>query len=235
MALAAPRIATALACWLSGRATEAWRIADDVLQLHDRARGPTGAGRGGRDGGHHGAARRRAGGREQAGRRGAARRATRSVPGSGGSGPRSLQWWAGEGIEEPELPGPLLRPYFEMLRADDALVSAERARPSGPTPSRRSDAPVSVLRGGDPPGAGRRACGVRPVEAAAGTTGRRSRWPVGKGPRCWSCGRSPTWARHALGAPDRVRDELAALRRRSSPRAGRAGASNEARQTLESP
>jgi hypothetical protein len=41
---------------------------------------------------------------------------------------RSLQWWAGEGDDEPELPGPLLRPYFEMLLADDLLGSVERAR-----------------------------------------------------------------------------------------------------------
>ncbi len=41
---------------------------------------------------------------------------------------QSLRWWAGEGIEEPELPGPLLRPYFEMLRADEPLVSSEHAR-----------------------------------------------------------------------------------------------------------
>ena len=40
---------------------------------------------------------------------------------------RSLQWWAGEGMEEPELPGPLLRPYFEMLLADDLLAGVERA------------------------------------------------------------------------------------------------------------
>jgi len=32
MALAAPRVATALACWLTGNTTEAWRIADDVLR-----------------------------------------------------------------------------------------------------------------------------------------------------------------------------------------------------------
>ena len=35
---------------------------------------------------------------------------------------RSFQWWAGDGIEEPELPGPLLRPYFQMLAADDPRV-----------------------------------------------------------------------------------------------------------------
>ena len=40
---------------------------------------------------------------------------------------RSLQWWAGEGIEEPEIPGPLLRPYFQMLGADDKRVDDSRA------------------------------------------------------------------------------------------------------------
>jgi len=40
---------------------------------------------------------------------------------------RSLQWWAGEGFEEPELPGPLLRPYFLMLLADDPRVEPNRA------------------------------------------------------------------------------------------------------------
>ena len=32
MALAAPRAASALACWLCGHTAEAWRIADDVLR-----------------------------------------------------------------------------------------------------------------------------------------------------------------------------------------------------------
>jgi hypothetical protein len=40
---------------------------------------------------------------------------------------RSLQWWAGGGLEEPELPGPLLRPYFQLLAADDTRVDDERA------------------------------------------------------------------------------------------------------------
>jgi hypothetical protein len=40
---------------------------------------------------------------------------------------RSLQWWAGEGAEEPELPGPLLRPYFQLLAADDTRVEDGRA------------------------------------------------------------------------------------------------------------
>ena len=40
---------------------------------------------------------------------------------------RSLQWWAGEGIEEPELPGPLLQPYFQMLLAEDPRMETDRA------------------------------------------------------------------------------------------------------------
>ncbi len=40
---------------------------------------------------------------------------------------RSFQWWAGDGIEEPELPGPLLWPYFQMLAAEDPRVDDMRA------------------------------------------------------------------------------------------------------------
>jgi hypothetical protein len=39
----------------------------------------------------------------------------------------ALQWWAGEGFEEPELPGPLLRPYFLMLLANDPRMGADRS------------------------------------------------------------------------------------------------------------
>jgi predicted ATPase len=38
-----------------------------------------------------------------------------------------LQWWCGRAAAEPEVPGPLLRPYFLMLLADREGVSAERA------------------------------------------------------------------------------------------------------------
>jgi hypothetical protein len=38
-----------------------------------------------------------------------------------------LRWWAGEGDEEPEVPGPMLRPYFLMLLAQHESKSAEDA------------------------------------------------------------------------------------------------------------
>jgi hypothetical protein len=40
---------------------------------------------------------------------------------------RSLLWWAGEGDGEPEVPGPLLRPYFLVALADDPRVEPDRA------------------------------------------------------------------------------------------------------------
>ncbi len=40
---------------------------------------------------------------------------------------RSLLWWAGAGDEEPEVPGPLLRPYFLVALADDRSVEPDRA------------------------------------------------------------------------------------------------------------
>jgi hypothetical protein len=40
---------------------------------------------------------------------------------------QSLLWWAGEGIDEPELPVSHLRPYFLMLLADDPRVDEARA------------------------------------------------------------------------------------------------------------
>jgi hypothetical protein len=126
MALAAPRVATALGCWLRGLSTEAWRIANDVLHFATDRRVPQAQ---------------------------AVAAVTVSIMAQL-DGERevvlklsgealhvadevttrqwkqwalSLQWWAGEGIEEPELPGPLLRPYFQLLAADDRRVDDDRA------------------------------------------------------------------------------------------------------------
>jgi class 3 adenylate cyclase len=127
MALAAPRVASALACWLTGNTTEAWRIADDVLRCTTEREVPqaqavaavTAAIMAQLDG---------------------EREVVTTLAGEAlhvadevstrqwRQWARSLQWWAGEGTEEPELPGPLLRPYFEMLLADDLLSGVERAR-----------------------------------------------------------------------------------------------------------
>jgi class 3 adenylate cyclase len=126
MALAAPRVATALACWLTGNTTEAWRIADDVLRCTTERGVPqaqavaavTAAIMAQLDGDKE-AVLTLAGRAAHAGDEVTTRQWQQWA--------RSLQWWAGEGSGEPELPGPLLRPYFEMLLADDLLASAERA------------------------------------------------------------------------------------------------------------
>jgi hypothetical protein len=125
MALAAPRVATALACWLTGSTTEAWRIADDVLRCTTEREVPqaqavaavTAAIMAQLDGDREAVIR-------LAGQ--AVRAADEVTTRQWRQWARSLQWWAGEGSEEPELPGPLLRPYFEMLLADDFLAGAER-------------------------------------------------------------------------------------------------------------
>jgi class 3 adenylate cyclase len=126
MALAAPRVATALACWLTGKTTEAWHIAHDVLRSTTERDVPqaqavaavTAAIMAQLDGDREKV-------RELAGD--AVRAADEVTTRQWQQWARSLQWWAGDGSHEPELPGPLLRPYFEMLLADDVLASAERA------------------------------------------------------------------------------------------------------------
>jgi hypothetical protein len=126
MALAAPRIATALACWLRGRSTEAWRIANDVLHCTTERRVPqaqavaavTAAIMAQLDGEREVVLKLSSEALHVADEM-----STRQWK----QWARSLEWWAGEGIDEPELPGPLLRPYFQMLAADDKRVDDARA------------------------------------------------------------------------------------------------------------
>ena len=126
MALAAPRSATALACWLSGASTEAWRIADDVLRCTTERQVPqaqavaavTAAIMAQLDGEREVVVK-------LAGE--ALHVADEVSTRQWRQWARSLQWWAGEGMEEPELPGPLLGPYFKMLLADDERVEVGRA------------------------------------------------------------------------------------------------------------
>jgi hypothetical protein len=126
MALAAPRIATALGCWLRGLSTEAWRIAHDVLRCTTERRVPQA---------HAVAAVTASIMAQLDGERdvvlqlsaealhGADEVSTRQWK----QWARSLQWWAGEGKEQPQLPGPLLQPYFQMLAADNQRVDDNRA------------------------------------------------------------------------------------------------------------
>jgi hypothetical protein len=126
IALAAPRSATALGCWLCGRAGQAWQIANDVLQSTTERRAPqaqavaavTAAIMAQLDGERETVIKLASEALHVADE--VSTRQWRQWA-------RSLQWWAGEGIEEPEVPGPLLRPYFQMLLADDLHVADDRA------------------------------------------------------------------------------------------------------------
>jgi len=126
MALAAPRVATALACWLRGLSTEAWRIANDVVRCTTERRVPqaqalaavTTSIMAQMDGDREVVLQLS---------RDALHVADEVTTRQWKQWARSLLWWAGEGNEEPELPGPLLRPYFQMLAADDRRVDDNRA------------------------------------------------------------------------------------------------------------
>jgi hypothetical protein len=127
MAVTAPRVATALACWLTGNASEAWRIADDVLRVtteravpQARAVASVTAAIMAQLDGEREVVIRLSGDAMHAADEVTTRQWQQWA--------RSLRWWAGEGPDEPELPGPLLRPYFEMLLADDLLASAARSQ-----------------------------------------------------------------------------------------------------------
>ena len=126
IAFAAPRIATALACWLCGRTGQAWQIANDVLLGTTERRVPqaqavaavTAAIIAQLDGE----------------RETVIKLASEALHVADEVSTRqwrqwaeSLQWWAGEGIEVPDVPGPLLGPYFQMLLADDVHVADDRA------------------------------------------------------------------------------------------------------------
>jgi hypothetical protein len=126
LALVAPRVATALACWMTGEVGLARQVAQDALVL----------------------ARARAVPQAMAvvavtfavmaqldGDRATVVRLCRAACDLSDEvstrqwrqWARSLLWWAGEGDAEPEVPGPLLRPYFLMVLADDQRVDPDRA------------------------------------------------------------------------------------------------------------
>jgi hypothetical protein len=123
---------------------------------------------------------------------------------------RSLQWWAGEGIEEPELPGPLLRPYFQMLLADDSRTDPERAlallaealETSRATGERFCEAEILRVRAGRLGDMGRAESAADDYEAAV--------WLArDQGAKMLELRALTDWARLA-GAPGHVRAELPA-------------------------
>jgi class 3 adenylate cyclase len=126
LVMAAPRVASALAAWLCGRTTEAWKIANDVLHFTTERAVPQAIAL------SHVTAAIMAqldGEREVV-----VKLASEAWHVSDEVSTRqwrqwsrSLLWWAGEGLEEPELPVSHLRPYFLMLLADDPRVDEARA------------------------------------------------------------------------------------------------------------
>ncbi|MGO9854320.1 MAG: adenylate/guanylate cyclase domain-containing protein [Acidimicrobiales bacterium] len=233
MALAAPRIATALGCWLRGHAAEAWRIADDVLRCTTEREVPqaqavasvTTALMAQLDGERE-VVTKLAGEALQVADEVSTRQWRQWA--------RSLQWWAGEGIEEPELPGPLLRPYFQMLLADDPIASVDRAR------TLLSDALETVQRTGEQfcqaeilrvrAGVLRRS---RQVEAAARDYEEAVRVSRHQGARMLELRVLTDWLT-LPGAPETVRDALVACVA-DVAEGGPSRSLDEARQILETP
>jgi class 3 adenylate cyclase len=126
LALVAPRVASALACWMTGEAKLARQVAQDALVL-SRVRAVPQA--------MAVVAVTFAVMAQLDGDRATVVRLCRAACGLSDEvstrqwrqWARSLLWWAGEGDEEPEVPGPLLRPYFLMVLADDQRVDFDRA------------------------------------------------------------------------------------------------------------
>jgi hypothetical protein len=124
--LASTRIAAALGCWLTGRVADAHRIREDTLrfvadQSVPQAQAVTAA---------TGAIIAQLDGDRE--------RVVKLTAETAEVGDEVttrqwqqwaavLRWWAGHGAEEPEVPGPLLRPFFLMLLADHESVSIDRA------------------------------------------------------------------------------------------------------------
>jgi class 3 adenylate cyclase/tetratricopeptide (TPR) repeat protein len=126
MVLGAPRVATALACWQCGLATQAWQIANEVLRFTTQQNVPQAVAL---------AAVTSAIMAQLDGERElVAKLANEAWHVSDEVSTRqwrqwsqSLLWWAGDGLDEPELPGSHLRPYFLMLLADGPRIGEARA------------------------------------------------------------------------------------------------------------
>lgn len=126
LVVAGARIAAALGSWLIGNITDAQRIRDDTIRLADersvpQARAITGA--------TSALIAQLDGDRELVAQltSEAAKVGDEVTTRQWQQWTASLRWWAGQGIEEPEVPSPLLRPYFLMLLADDEDISTDTA------------------------------------------------------------------------------------------------------------
>jgi class 3 adenylate cyclase len=205
----APRVATAVACWLCGQTTEAWRIANDVMRFTTERDVPQAVAL------SHVTASIMA---QLDGERelvvelaGEAWHVSDEVSTrQWRQWSQSLLWWAGQGLDEPELPVSHLRPYFLMLLADDPRVSEERALAllSEALATARSsgegfcEAEIFRVRGGIHRNAGRHEEAAHDYSDAVALG--RSR-----GARMLELKALTDWAR-LPHVPDRVRDELRA-------------------------
>jgi len=209
LVLAAPRVATAVACWQCGQTAEAWQIANDVMRFTTERDVPQAVAL------SHVTSSIMAqldGEREVV-----VKLASEAWHVSDEVSTRqwrqwsqSLLWWAGEGLDEPELPESHLRPYFLMLLADDVRVSEERsmallsealatARSSG---EGFCEPEIFRVRGGIHRDGGRDEAAAHDYADAAGLA--RSR-----GARMLELKALTDWVR-LPGAPGHVRDELRA-------------------------
>lgn len=209
MALAPPRIATALGSWLSGQALQSWQIANDVLQCTVERQVPqaqavaavTAAIMAQLDGERETVIKLAGEALHVADD--VSTRQWRQWAGS-------LQWWAGEGIEEPEVPGPLLGPYFGMLMADDARVDDDRAlvllddalETCRTTGERFCEAEILRVRAGRRLHRGEPDAAAEDYEAAVRAARRQ-------GAKMLELKALIDWA-ELPGAPDRTRDDLKA-------------------------
>ncbi|HVA05684.1 MAG TPA: adenylate/guanylate cyclase domain-containing protein [Acidimicrobiales bacterium] len=123
---ASTRIAAALGCWLCGRVTDANRIREDTLRFAaersvPQAQAVTGATAAiiAQLDGDRVLVSSLTGDLAQMGDEVTTRQWQQWAS--------VLQWWSGASTSEPEVPGPLLRPYFLTLMADRDAVPTDRA------------------------------------------------------------------------------------------------------------
>jgi class 3 adenylate cyclase len=123
--LASTRILAALGCWLMGRVTDGHHIRADTIRFTDDSGVPQAQ------------AVTAATGAIMAQLDGDRDLVLSITQGKGQSGDdvttrqwrqwiAVLRWWSGEGSVEPEIPGPMLRPYFSMLLADHPDTEPQR-------------------------------------------------------------------------------------------------------------
>jgi class 3 adenylate cyclase len=170
----APRIATALGCWLSGQVALAHHLIDDLERFVASRAVPqatavaaaTAAIIAQLDGDRDLTAMRAAV---------AVRAGDEVTTQQWKQWGTALLWWAGAGKQQPELPAAFLRPYLLLLRADDPQVAPEQAlawldealETGRATSEQFCEAEILRVRGSILAGLGRLDAGVADLDEAA--------------------------------------------------------------------